>query len=134
MNHGRTVKNRTSEEHEELDEQVLLVGGDLVPAKLLAARLDIRRGDTLADVGGEPLIGDGSVLSLDGSGFALLPELWGLSVFRRSQWHVLIWCYTPAMASSSGIQRGCWPAPPAERAWGPCRWKCTFAERCTRLD
>lgn len=55
-----TIEDRTSEETEELDEQVLLLGGDFVPAVALAALLDFRAGDTLLDVGLEHLLGDGT--------------------------------------------------------------------------
>lgn len=56
-----TIEDRTSEETEELDEQVLLLGGDFVPAVALAALLDFRAGDTLLDVGLEPLVGHGAI-------------------------------------------------------------------------
>ena len=55
-----TIEDRTSEETEELDEQVLLLGGDFVPAVALAALLDLSRRDTLLDVGLEHLLGDGT--------------------------------------------------------------------------
>lgn len=56
-----TIEDGTSEETEELDEQVLLLGGDFVPTEALAALLDIVVGDTLLDVGLEPLVGHGAI-------------------------------------------------------------------------
>lgn len=53
-----TIEDGTSEETEELDEQVLLLGGDFVPAVTLTAVLNLVRGDTLLDVGLEHLLGD----------------------------------------------------------------------------
>lgn len=71
-----TIEDRTSEETEELDEQVLLLGGDLVPAEALAAGLDIAVGDTLLDVGLEPLLGDNTGVATGGlGGVARAPEL-----------------------------------------------------------
>ena len=55
-----TIEDGAGEETEELDEQVLLLGGDFVPAVALAALLDFSRGDTLLDVGLEHLLGDGT--------------------------------------------------------------------------
>jgi hypothetical protein len=85
MDSPPTVEDRTSEEHEELDEQVLLLGHDLVPAESLAAGFDIGVGETLLDVGVQPLCGDGAGL-LDDDGL-LLPELWSevMSAFGVSQ-------------------------------------------------
>jgi hypothetical protein len=68
-----TVENRTSEEHEELDEQVLLLGHNLVPAESLAASFDISVGETLLDVGVQPFLGNNTGLLSDGG--LLLPEL-----------------------------------------------------------
>jgi hypothetical protein len=68
-----TVEDRTSEEHEELDEQVLLLGHDFVPAESFAASLDIGVGETLLDVGVQPFLGNGASLLSDGG--LLLPEL-----------------------------------------------------------
>jgi hypothetical protein len=73
MSSPHTVEDRTSEEHEELDEQVLLLGHDFVPAESLAAGLDISVGKTLLDVGGQPLIRDSASLLVDLG--LLLPEL-----------------------------------------------------------
>jgi hypothetical protein len=53
-----TIKDGTSEETEELDEQVLLLGGDFVPAVALATGLNLVRRDTLLDVGLEHLLGN----------------------------------------------------------------------------
>jgi hypothetical protein len=53
-----TIEDGTSEETEELDEQVLLLGGDFVPTVALATGLNLVRGDTLLDVGLEHLLGD----------------------------------------------------------------------------
>jgi hypothetical protein len=129
----RTVENGTSEEHQELDEQVLLVGGDLVPAKLLATRLNVVRGDTLANVGGKPFLGHDSISALGGL-LVLLPELQKRSAWGDSRGHRTVAIDEPAMTSSSGCWRGWQPAPPAERAWDPGRSRCTSAERCTRRD
>lgn len=77
-----TVENGTSEETQELEEEVLLLGGDLVPAEALAAGLDIVVGDTLLDIGVEPVVRNVEV----GVGVAalsrttLLPELWWMLV------------------------------------------------------
>ena len=70
----RTVEDRTSEETEELQEQVFLLSGDLVPAESLAASLNISVGDTLLDVGLEPLRRHGTILR-EGARALLLPEL-----------------------------------------------------------
>lgn len=80
---GLTVEDRTSEETQELEEEILLLGGDLVPAETLAAGLDIVVGDTLLDIGVEPVIGNVEVgvrvAALART--ALLPELrWVLAV------------------------------------------------------
>lgn len=71
-----TVEDGTSEEHQELDEQALLLGTDLVPAHTLAAGLNIAVGDTLLDVGLEPLLWhDTSILVGGLAGAARSPEL-----------------------------------------------------------
>lgn len=73
-----TIEDRTSEETEELDEQVLFLGGDFVPAVALAALLDFRAGDTLLDVGLEHLLGDGTRVGASTSrllGAELVPGL-----------------------------------------------------------
>lgn len=57
-----TIKDRTSEEHQKLDEQALLLRGDLVVAEALPAVLDIAVADALLDVGIQPLLGDGAVI------------------------------------------------------------------------
>lgn len=60
-----TVKNRTPEVSEELDEHVRLLGRKLVPSRLLASGLDISGGQTAADVGLNPFFGaDKGVLLL----------------------------------------------------------------------
>ena len=51
-----TIEYRTSKEHQKLDEQILLVGGDFVPAEALSSGLDIAIADALLDVGFEPLL------------------------------------------------------------------------------
>lgn len=73
----RTIEDRASEEHQELDEQILLLRRDLVPAGLFAASLDIAIADTLLDVGVEPLIGNHELcVGIGGAGsLAGLPEL-----------------------------------------------------------
>lgn len=70
-----TVKNGTREEGQELQEHVLLLGGDFVPAEALAARLDIVGRDTLLDVGVEPLLGDNAGILVITALLAALPEL-----------------------------------------------------------
>jgi hypothetical protein len=71
-----TIENRTSEETEELDEQVLLLGGDFVPTVALAASLDLVGGETLLDVGLEHLLGDEARVSSSSVGrVARAPEL-----------------------------------------------------------
>jgi len=76
-----TVKNWASEEHQELDEQVLLLGGDFVPAHASPAGLNIVVGDTLLDVGIEPVVGyDAIVLVSCLAGSAGTPELQSRSV------------------------------------------------------
>ena len=51
---GLTIKNWASKEHQELDEQVLLLRGELVPAEALPPILDFAVGDALLDIGFEP--------------------------------------------------------------------------------
>lgn len=72
----RTVEDRTSEEAQELEEQVLLLRGDFVPAEALPASLNLVFGDTLLDIGVEQLLRDVAGI-FAGAGFlgALLPEL-----------------------------------------------------------
>lgn len=53
-----TVENGTCEEHQELDEHVLFLGGDLVPAVLLASSLNIAVADALLDIGLEQVFWD----------------------------------------------------------------------------
>lgn len=68
-----TVKNGAGEKHQKLDEKVLLLGGNLVPAETLPPVVDIAVADALLDVGVELLFGHGAVLL---SGRLLLgPEL-----------------------------------------------------------
>jgi hypothetical protein len=69
-----TIKDRAGEKHQELDEQVLLLRGDLVPAEALPPVLDITVADALLDIGIEPLFGYGTVLFR--CLFLLGPELW----------------------------------------------------------
>ena len=68
-----TVKDRACEKHQKLNEQVLLLGGNLVPAEALPPTLDIAIADALLDVGIKPLFRYGAVFL---GGFLLLaPEL-----------------------------------------------------------
>jgi hypothetical protein len=73
----RTVKDRTLEIRQEFEKHVLLLRHDFVEAEALATDLDIVVGDTLLDIGLEPVIGD--VTLVDGAtlsnGGRLLPEL-----------------------------------------------------------
>ena len=57
-----TIKDRAGEKHQELDEQVLLLGADLVPAETLPPVLDIAVAETLLDVGVEPFFRHGAVV------------------------------------------------------------------------
>jgi len=61
-----TIEDRASEEHQELDEQVLLLRGNLVPAEAFPAVLDIRVRDTLLDVGLEPVFRDDASVLVSG--------------------------------------------------------------------
>ena len=73
---GLTIEDGTSEEAQELDEQVLLLGRDFVPAESLPAALDFAVAETLLDVGLEHFLGHntgilvGSLLRVAGA-----PEL-----------------------------------------------------------
>lgn len=67
-----TIKDRTGEKHQELDEQVLLLGADLVPAETLPPVLDIAVAEALLDVGVEPFFWHSTIV-LDLFGFP--PEL-----------------------------------------------------------
>ena len=51
-----TIKNWTSEEHQELDEQVLFLGGDLVPPAASATLFNLLVGDALLDIDIEPFL------------------------------------------------------------------------------
>jgi hypothetical protein len=53
-----TIEDRTCEETEEFDEQVLLLCGDFVPSIALAAGLNLMRRDPLPDVSLEQLFRD----------------------------------------------------------------------------
>lgn len=57
-----TVEDRAGEKHQKLDEQVLLLGGNLVPAEAFPPVLDIAVADALLDVGVEPLIWHSAIL------------------------------------------------------------------------
>lgn len=62
-----TVKNRTTEITNELDEEVGLLSGQLVPTSSLATGIDVAGAQTGAHVGLEPLIGaDEAILSTIG--------------------------------------------------------------------
>jgi len=52
---GLTIKDGTGEEAQELDEQVLLLSRDFVPAESLPTGLDIMVAETLLDIGLEPV-------------------------------------------------------------------------------
>ena len=67
-----TIKNRAGEKHQKLDEQVLLLGADLVPAKALPPTLDLVVAEALLDIGVEPFFWHSAiVLNL----LCLAPEL-----------------------------------------------------------
>lgn len=57
-----TIKNRTLEETQELEEQVFLLRHDLVEAELFTALLNLVIGDTLLDVGLEPVVRDHAIV------------------------------------------------------------------------
>ncbi|KAI6876686.1 plasma membrane H+-ATPase Pma1 [Hortaea werneckii] len=78
--------DRTSEETQELEEQVLLLSDNFVPAELLAALLNLLVGDTLLDVGLEPFLRNGHVL---GTSSVLLPELWISALGSFIQWQLV---------------------------------------------
>jgi len=77
-----TVENRTLEVRKELEEHVLLLGGEFVVTGLLATSLDFAVGKTLPHVGVHPLLwrleGLESWATIDG--LSLLPELPGRRV------------------------------------------------------
>lgn len=77
-----TVEDRALEETQELEEQVLLLGHDLVETELLATRLDIGVSDTLLDVGLEPVVWDDAI-AFCGVLLGGLPELVVVSVWRE---------------------------------------------------
>ena len=58
---GLTVKDRASEEHQKLDEHVLLLGTQLVPAESLPSVFDIIVGNTLLDVYIKPFLWNGAI-------------------------------------------------------------------------
>lgn len=57
-----TVKDRTGEKHQELDKQVLFLGGQLVEAQAFPPGLDIAAADALLDIGVEPIFWHGAFL------------------------------------------------------------------------
>jgi hypothetical protein len=76
-----TIEDRTSEEHQKFDEEVLLLGGDLVEAEAPATLLDLLVGETLLDVGFEPLVWHDASVLVSGLGrCARPPELRKVSV------------------------------------------------------
>ena len=80
---GRTIENRAGEERQELEEHILLLGGDFIVAEALATALNVTLGEALLDVGFEPIVRDLARI-LDGGGFApkLPPRLLGVRVAR----------------------------------------------------
>lgn len=76
---SHTVKNGTLEETDELEKHVLLLGGKLVPSRVLASPLDLEGVKTGRDVGVEPLGGGVEVRKALGSALGP-PESppWGL--------------------------------------------------------
>lgn len=127
-----TIEDGTSEETEELEEQVLLLGGDFVPAVTLTADLNLVGGDTLLDIGLEHLVGDESRVGTSGvARVARAPELppglalagissvglgglgivsLGISVGRDVllQSSVLVWSEVSDVACGDGVE-GCSP-------------------------
>lgn len=71
-----TIKNRTLEETQELEEQVFLLRHDLVEAELFTALLNLVIGDTLLDVGLEPVVRDHAIV-VNARLLRGLPELKG---------------------------------------------------------
>lgn len=71
-----TIKNRTLEETQELEEQVFLLRHDLVEAELFTALLNLVIGDTLLDVGLEPVVRDHAIV-VNARLLRRLPELKG---------------------------------------------------------
>lgn len=71
-----TIKNRTLEETQELEEQVFLLRHDLVEAELFTALLNLVIGDTLLDVGLEPVVRDHTIV-VNARLLRGLPELKG---------------------------------------------------------
>ena len=67
MSRPLTIENGTTEVTNELEEDVGLLSNQLVPAGLLATRLNVGRAQTTAKVGLEPLIG-GNETILDTTG------------------------------------------------------------------
>ena len=78
-----TIENRTSEKHQKLDEQVLLLRRKLVPAEALPPGLDVVVANALLDVGLKPVVGYRAVV-FHFFFFCTAPELSGYeSVSRR---------------------------------------------------
>jgi hypothetical protein len=72
-----TIENRTGEVREELEEDVLLLGGQLVPSGLLATGLDIVCLEALLHVGGKPLVGGLEAIARGALGATRPPILLG---------------------------------------------------------
>lgn len=83
-----TVKNGAGEEHQKFDEEVLLLGGDLVPAESFSTLLHLCITDALLDVDIQPLFGHDHIIRIvtctRRSGFPeLLRQRLTFSVRRR---------------------------------------------------
>jgi hypothetical protein len=72
---GLTIENRTSEETQELEEQILLLGSQFVPSSPSATRLNIGVGQTAVHISQEPLIRRLEVGAVAGASGARPPVL-----------------------------------------------------------
>lgn len=70
-----TIENGTAEETDELEEHVLLLGGEFVPASVLSAAFDFRGVKTLPHIGLEPVGGSDEAAGTSALLGGLLPEL-----------------------------------------------------------
>ena len=56
-----TIENRASKVGQEFDEHVLLLGGEFVPSGPPTTALDFAAGQTLVDIGFDPIVGDDEI-------------------------------------------------------------------------
>ncbi|TLD30651.1 hypothetical protein PspLS_02350 [Pyricularia sp. CBS 133598] len=108
-----TIKNGTLEETDELEKHVLLLGGKLVPSRVLASPLNLEGVKTGRDVGVEPLGGGVEVRKALGGALGL-PESppWGLLHVLRLELLLAL-----SLARIPGFS---WPVGAAPVAAGAC--------------